>query len=301
MSLGSAGRISGYRYTDFTDDNSTSTLAVVTCETRHLQQQNVSWLRNGEILSLDGHDYEMTHELIDRTDSHYGNNLVIRDVFGLLNSPVYTCRIASGDLLLSRNVTVNIDLSGEYYTVIPFSHLIIRFPAVQVEAEVVPSSTEARLGRNFTLTCQTRTVQSKPTLTNPLLQTYLRRLRVEWFDINGNPISEEDSITFGELSSNFSHSIDFTPLSRGQDRLYVCAVTFDVPETHLNSSAKYAYEVVFGESRRHILYPFISSADTCTLFLSDSHSLPPTLSVSSRPSPHILLSYILVQILLLSN
>ena len=78
----------------------------------------MSWLRNGELLSLDGHDYEMTHELIDRRDSHYGNNLVIRDVFGLLNSPVYTCRIASGDLLRSRNVTVNIDLSGESYSVI---------------------------------------------------------------------------------------------------------------------------------------------------------------------------------------
>ena len=142
----------------------------------------------------------------------------------------------------------------------------------------MPSSTEARLGRNFTLTCQTRAVQSKPTLTNPLLQTYLR---VEWFDTNGNPISEGDSITFSELSSNFSHSINFSPLSRGQDRLYVCAVTFEVPEAHSNSSAKNSYEVVFGESRRRILCPFITNADTCTtLFLSDSPSLPSTLSLS---------------------
>ena len=89
MSLESVRQIIAHRYTDFTDDNSTSTLAVVTCETRHLQPQNVSWLRNGELLSLDGHDYEMTHELRERTDSHYGNNLVIRNVFGLLNSPVY--------------------------------------------------------------------------------------------------------------------------------------------------------------------------------------------------------------------
>ena len=164
-----------------------------------------------------------------------------------------------------------------------FSHLKHIFHAVQVEAEVVPSSTQPRLGRNFTLTCQTRSLQRKPTL-----QTYLR---VEWFDINGNPISEEDSITFSELSSNVSHSINFSPLSRGQDRLYVCVVTFEFPEAQSYSSAKYAYEVVFGESRRHILCPFITSADTCTLFLSDSHSFPPTLSVSSHLPPHILPSY----------
>ena len=167
----------------------------------------------------------------------------------------------------------------------------------------MPSSTEARLGRNFTLTCQTRAVQSKPTLTNPLLQTYLR---VEWFDTNGNPISEGDSITFSELSSNFSHSINFSPLSRGQDRLYVCAVTFEVPEAHSNSSAKNSYEVVFGESRRRILCPFITNADTCTtLFLSDSPSLPSTLSLCLFSlAPTLILQYnifILMQTSLLSN
>lgn len=117
MLLGPAAHVVSYHFTDFTDDDSRLTLAVVTCETRYIQPQNVSWLRNGELLAIDGHDYELTQDLKERRNSHVGNNLVIRDVFGLLNAPVYTCRIANGDQLLIQNVTVNIDLTGIMYCI----------------------------------------------------------------------------------------------------------------------------------------------------------------------------------------
>ena len=101
-----------HNYTDFTDDLSTSTLAVVTCETRFIQPQLVSWLRNGDSLSIDGHDYETNNTLSNREGSEYIHNLVIRDAIGLINSPTYTCRVTNSNVTLTWNTTINVDLEG---------------------------------------------------------------------------------------------------------------------------------------------------------------------------------------------
>ena len=109
--LGSEAIISHHYTEDFTDDASTMTLAVVTCETRNIQPQHVFWLRNGEFLSED--NYEIIQHLIRRRGSVYNNSLAIRDAIGLLNSPVYTCTISNGNMTLSRDIFINIDLSGK--------------------------------------------------------------------------------------------------------------------------------------------------------------------------------------------
>ena len=45
--------------------------------------------------------------------SEYDNNLVIRDAIGLLNSPIYTCRISNNIATLVLNIPITIDISGE--------------------------------------------------------------------------------------------------------------------------------------------------------------------------------------------
>lgn len=124
--------------------------------------------------------------------------------------------------------------------------------AVHVETEITESSVETVLGENFTLTCQTHiyTALGKPTLTNPLLRHHLM---VKWVDIDGNPVAEQGSITLSELLSNFSLSINFIPLSEGQNRFYICETSIEFPQDKLESTSNANYQVVFGKGRWHLL------------------------------------------------
>lgn len=109
------GLITTTHYDEYIADTSTSALAVVTCMTRYIQPQNVFWLRNGEPLSIDGLEYEMTEDLRSQTNSYYNHSLIIRDILGLINSPEYTCYIENTDSVLNSTVSVKTNLAGNHY------------------------------------------------------------------------------------------------------------------------------------------------------------------------------------------
>lgn len=104
--------LTGMNYTDITDDDSTSTLAIITCDTRNVQPKNVTWLRNGNLLHIDRHNYEITQQLQNRESSEYSNSLLIRDVIGLIHSPTYACKISSGNISLTSSIVIHISLEG---------------------------------------------------------------------------------------------------------------------------------------------------------------------------------------------
>ena len=111
LSSSDEGSIS-IRYNDFTDDISTTELATVTCETRRFHPESVLWLRNEELLSTDGHNYETVQSLNDRSNSFYENKLIIRDTVGLVNNPTYTCEVSHGNTTLIRNITITVGITG---------------------------------------------------------------------------------------------------------------------------------------------------------------------------------------------
>lgn len=149
---------------------------------------------------------------------------------------------------------------------------------MQIAVEINAPSKPAAYGDNYTLTCQTHTVETKPTLTNPLLQRYLR---VDWLDINNKHVTGLDSFTVGELSSEFSRTLYFNPLSEGHDRLYVCVATLDLPGAQVNSTS--GYRIKLGKLRCKLrllstifsVFNYLYNSQTTNLSLSTS--LPPYL------------------------
>lgn len=98
---------------------------------------------------------------------------------------------------------------------------------VEVKVEISASSSKSAVyGNDYTLTCLANTVESNPTLTNPLLQHFLT---IDWLDRDNNSITARDSLTVGNVSTEFSRTLYFHPLRRGHDRLYVCVATLDIP------------------------------------------------------------------------
>ena len=93
---------------------------------------------------------------------------------------------------------------------------------------IVPSAQSVSYGETFELTCETHALQSKRSLTNPLIEQFLT---VEWTDINNVPIAAHDhqSITVGEVTSNFSRTLHFNPVMKGHDRLYKCVAALKFP------------------------------------------------------------------------
>ena len=82
-------------YTDLTDDNSSTTLAVVECNTRGSLPNSVTWQRNGVKIDLDNAKYEMIQTMTNRRYSHYQYKLIVRDVFGALGNLTYSCMVTN--------------------------------------------------------------------------------------------------------------------------------------------------------------------------------------------------------------
>ena len=116
------------------------------------------------------------------------------------------------------------------------------FCIVEVGVSIHASSDKVKYGDAFTLTCETHTLESKPSLTNPLLQHYLT---VEWLDINNVSVATSKSLTVTELTSEFSRSLQFHPVKNGHDRLYRCLATLHFPGALSNASSQ--YRLLLGE------------------------------------------------------
>ena len=100
------------RYDDFTNSRYTTKLATVTCATRGFHPESVLWLRNGELLSVDGLYYEAEQSLNNQQNSVYDNNLIIRDTIGLINNQTYTCEVSHGNTTLIRTTTITTGITG---------------------------------------------------------------------------------------------------------------------------------------------------------------------------------------------
>lgn len=108
---------------------------------------------------------------------------------------------------------------------------------MEVRVEIIASSSmSAVYGNDYTLTCLANTVESNPTLTNPLLQHFLT---IDWLDRDNNSIATQDSLTVGNISTEFSRTLYFHPLRKGHDRLYVCVATLNIPGAISVSTSQY--------------------------------------------------------------
>ena len=104
--------VHGSSYTDLTYDSTTDALAKLECRTRNSIATNVTWLRDGTKVDIDGDQYQ-TVQFVDgryngRTNSYFRNILLVRDLFGALGSIDYTCLVSnhlgndSQDILLRK-------------------------------------------------------------------------------------------------------------------------------------------------------------------------------------------------------
>ena len=70
-------------------------------------------------MPIDGFKYEAYQEVTGRSDSHYTNALIVRDIAGIIDRPEYTCEVRNaagsntGTIPLYRIPTVSLSLSGE--------------------------------------------------------------------------------------------------------------------------------------------------------------------------------------------
>ena len=122
-------------------------------------------------------------------------------------------------------------------------HFVLYVHLVDVKVSISVSSDLVTYGDDYTLTCEIHTLQSKPTLTDPLLQRYLT---VKWVDINDMPIESQGSLTVGELTGEFSRSLHFDPVSEGHDRLYTCVAMLNF--SGFQSTAYSQYRLMLGKN-----------------------------------------------------
>ena len=139
---------------------------------------------------------------------------------------------------------------------------------MEVKVEISASSSKSAVyGNDYTLTCLANTVESNPTLTNPLLQNFLT---IDWLDRDNNSITTQDSLTVGNVSTEFSRTLYFHPLRRGHDRLYVCVATLDIPGAISVSTSQ--YRLILGKYRLKLTCIYsalcIDRMDFCTAIIN---------------------------------
>ena len=106
-------------YVNQIDDPTTFALATVYCDTYNYTPTRVIWRRNDIDVEIDGIKYEAYQKVINRQDSYYHNALIIRDITGIIDQPVYTCNVENsggynkGTIRLNIEVRVFLSLSGK--------------------------------------------------------------------------------------------------------------------------------------------------------------------------------------------
>ena len=93
-------------------DNSTAALAQIECYTTRSPATNVTWMRNGELLTIDGVKYDAMQIVTDRVNSSYRNILVVNDVLSIVGNLTFSCIISNlngnTSLDIPTNVTGNV-------------------------------------------------------------------------------------------------------------------------------------------------------------------------------------------------
>ena len=106
-------------YINHIDDQTTDALVTVYCNTRDYPP-TIIWRRNGIEILIDGSKYKAHQKVTDLYESYYHNTLIIRDISGITNRPVYTCEVrnaaGSNEWLIhldTINVRVFLSISGK--------------------------------------------------------------------------------------------------------------------------------------------------------------------------------------------
>lgn len=94
-------------------DNNTAGLAQIECYTTQSPATNVTWMRNGELLTIDGVKYDTMQIVTDRIDSSYRNILVMNDVLSIVGNLTFSCIISN--LNGSTSLNIPTDITGTVY------------------------------------------------------------------------------------------------------------------------------------------------------------------------------------------
>ena len=81
-------------YTSHIEDAATDVLITVNCLTQSYPPSTIVWSRNGVEIPVDDRKY-IAYQTVtnNRYYSYYQNSLVVQDVVGIVNRPIYTCDV----------------------------------------------------------------------------------------------------------------------------------------------------------------------------------------------------------------
>ena len=103
-------------YLNQIDDPTTFALATVYCDTYNYPPTMVVWFRDDMKVEIDDFKYEAYQKVMNQWTSYYSNALIIRDIAGIINQPVYTCIVDNyntGTIRLNIQIAVFLSLSGK--------------------------------------------------------------------------------------------------------------------------------------------------------------------------------------------
>ena len=95
-------------HTTYSDPNSNLALAEVTCNTKFSPPTNVTWLRDGKKLNIDGTLYHTAVRVADRINYLYNTTLVIHDAANIGGIHNYTCIVSNTQGKDQMTTTTNI-------------------------------------------------------------------------------------------------------------------------------------------------------------------------------------------------
>ena len=97
-------------YNNLIEDTSNTALATIQCQTQSYLPTWVVWEKNGVEISIDGQSYETLQMVTNRGHSYFRNILIVKDVVGIVEAPLYTCVVGNSAGNTSRSVRVSISI-----------------------------------------------------------------------------------------------------------------------------------------------------------------------------------------------
>ena len=102
------------KYVDWSENSDFDVLGTIECLTQYSPPTNVTWLRDGVPVQVDGEGYEMMQIVIDRPNSRYNNTLIIRNAIHLAGDHQYNCTIDNRAGTTTTSIATT--LSSKYNT-----------------------------------------------------------------------------------------------------------------------------------------------------------------------------------------
>ena len=97
-------------YNNLIEDTSNTALATIECRTQSYPPTWVVWQKDGVEISVDGRSYDTLQVVTSRSNSYFRNILIVKDVVGIVGTPLYTCVVGNSAGNTSRSVRVSINI-----------------------------------------------------------------------------------------------------------------------------------------------------------------------------------------------